>query len=70
MTDTKRLNEIISKSGMKKKALAERVGLTPPGLANKINGKTEFKSNEIKKLAAALGITDPQDICEIFFAMN
>ena len=70
MTDTKRLNEIIKASGFKKKALAERVGLSPLGLANKVNGKTEFKSGEIKKLAAALGITDPQDICEIFFANN
>lgn len=66
MTNTKRLNEIIKQSGLKKKYLAEQIGRTPYGLALKIDGTNEFTAQEIKKLCEILMITDPNEILEIF----
>ena len=69
MTDTKRLNEIIKKSGMKKKALAERVGILPSTLSNRLNGQSDFKVSEAAKLADVLGLT-PAEKMRIFFDPN
>lgn len=68
MTDTTRLNKIIEETGLKKKFLAQKLGLTPYGLAKKINGETEFKASEITKICQILDIQDIQDKWSIFFA--
>lgn len=68
MTDTTRLNQIIAETGLKKKFLAQKLGLTPYGLAKKINGETEFKASEITKICQILDIQDIQDKWSIFFA--
>lgn len=68
MTDTTRLNQIIEETGLKKKFLAQKLGLTPYGLAKKINGETEFKASEITKICQILDIQDIQDKWSIFFA--
>ena len=68
MTDTTRLNQIIEETGLKKKFLAQKLGLTPYGLAKKINGETEFKASEITKICQILDIQDIQDKWSIFFS--
>ena len=68
MTDTKRLKEIIKDQGITKKRLAERMSLSSYGLALKIDGKQQFKSEEIKSICNILGINNPEDIVSIFFA--
>lgn len=67
MTDTTRLKQIIAETGLKKKFLAKKLGLTPYGLAKKINGETEFKASEITKICQILDIQDIQDKWSIFF---
>lgn len=61
------LSEKIEQSGMKKKAVAEKMKLTPAGLANKLNGKRDFSATEIKGIASAINLTG-DEILSIFFA--
>jgi hypothetical protein len=67
MTDTNALRSAIADSGLKYKALAEIMGLSPYALQMKIDNKTEFKASEIDTLANALGM-DMQQRDSIFFA--
>ena len=66
MTNTVLLEERIAKSGFKKKAIAEKLSLTPYGLQLKVEGKNEFKASEIYLLCELLGIETGQ-MEEIFF---
>ena len=61
------LTEKIKQSGMKRKAIAEKMKLTPPGLANKLKGKRDFNATEIRGIAHAINLTG-DDILSIFFA--
>lgn len=61
------LTEKIEKSGMKRKAIAEKMNLTTAGLHNKLKGKRDFSASEIKGIAHALNLTG-DDILSIFFA--
>ena len=70
MTDTERLNEIIDASGYKRSFIAKQVGLSPFGLANKINNVYEFKTGEINALCALLGIDSLEDKEAIFFKVS
>ena len=67
LTNTEKLENLIKARGIKKKHLAERLGLSPYGLALKIKGESEFKSREIVGLCNELEITEPAEICDIFF---
>jgi transcriptional regulator with XRE-family HTH domain len=67
MTDTDALKKKIAEKGMKQVYIAEKMGLTSYGLANKINNKTEFKSSEIKFLCELLDITSLREKEAIFF---
>ena len=67
MTDTKRLNEIIENSGLKKKNIAESLGLTPQGLYLKLNGKQDFRLGEAIELCRILVINRARDKIDIFF---
>ena len=67
MTNTKLLNEIIKKSGLKRVYIAEKVGLTPVGLYNCITGKSEFKASQINVLCDLLGIKDLELKEAVFF---
>lgn len=53
-------------SGLKYKAIAEIMGLTPYALQMKIDNETEFKASEIDTLANTLGM-DMQQRDSIFF---
>lgn len=68
MTETKRLKQIISRSGLKYSFIAEQIGLTYQGLKNKIENKNLFNVEEVDKLCKLLNIKDIQQKEEIFFA--
>ena len=68
MTDTKLLNEFIAKSGLKKRWIAETMGLSPYGLTLKINNTSKFYVNEVQLLCHILNITSLKDKERIFFA--
>lgn len=68
MTDTKLLEELITKSGKTKKHLAARIGLTPAGFWNCRHNRAEFKASQINTLCEELGVTDPKQKEAIFFA--
>lgn len=66
MTDTYKLRYKIKSSGLKISYLAEQLGLSRQGLANKINGDTEFIASEISKMSDLLRLT-LEEREEIFF---
>lgn len=66
MTDTIALRSLIADSGLKYKAIAEIMGLTPYALQMKIDNETEFKASEIDALANTLGM-DMKQRDSIFF---
>lgn len=68
MTNTELLNRIIKESGLKKKYIAERLGITGYGLQKKIENRSEFKSSEISILCELLGITSLKQKETVFFA--
>lgn len=68
MTNTKLLNELIQRSGLKKVFIADKVGMTPVGLHNCITGKSEFKASHIRILCDLLGIDDLELKEAVFFA--
>lgn len=67
MTDTVLLRETIARSGIKYKALATALGLTPYGLQKKIDNRTEFKASEILALTDVLHLSEKERNA-IFFA--
>ena len=69
MTDSVKLREYMQQSGFKLSFIASKIGISVQTLLNKIEGKTEFKASEIKKLCELLhiGLSGMQ---EIFFAMD
>ncbi|MDR0925099.1 MAG: hypothetical protein LBN31_12210 [Hungatella sp.] len=68
MTDTVRLNDVIKKSGLKKRWIAAELGLSSYGFWRKINNENQFKAGEIKELCRLLKITSLKKKDEIFFA--
>lgn len=70
MTDTKELERIIDRSGLKKSYIAKAIGLSRQGLANKIQNKSPFTSTEISGLCKLLNIVSLKDKERIFFASD
>lgn len=68
MTDTKKLQECIKKSGLKQKYIASCLGLTSYGFALKRDNKNEFTASEIDSLCTLLNITSLRERSAIFFA--
>lgn len=68
MTNTKKLEDIIQKSGYKKAYLAEKIGLTPAGFCNCLNNRAEFRASQIATLCDLLGIHDWELKEAIFFS--
>lgn len=60
------LRNRIKESGLKYGFIAEKCGLTYPGLLNKLNGVREFKLTEANTIKNLLKISD-EEFCEIFF---
>ena len=67
MTDTRLLEDYISKSGYKKSFIADKLRLTTYGFMLKVKGNSEFKSNEIVSLCELLNI-DEKEMVKIFLA--
>ena len=55
MTNSFELEQDIKNSGLKRKFIAEKLGITDYSLAKKINNVTEFKASEIKMISELLG---------------
>lgn len=68
MTNTKLLNEKIVESGLKRKFIAEKLGLSTYGLQRKIENISEFKASEISILCDVLDIKVATEKEKIFFA--
>ena len=66
MTNTKVLNELIEKSGLKKSFIANYLNLSRQGFKNKCENKANFNSVEITKLCNLLHITDLEQKEHIF----
>jgi len=56
------INKAISESGIKKKYLAEKLGIEYETFRKKLNGKSEFKISEIINLTSLLNI----NLMEVF----
>lgn len=69
MTDSEKLNKVITESGMKITVIAKRLGITREGLYKKLNNKTEFKASEILAMQRILNLTN-EDRDLIFFALE
>lgn len=69
MTDTDKLNEVISDSGITITAIANKLGITREGFYKKLNNETEFKASEISAMKKILNLTNRKRD-EIFFAQK
>lgn len=68
MTNVELLKEKVAKSGLKSAFIAESVGISRASWYNKLNGKTKFTAEEIKKLCDTLHITSLREREDIFFS--
>lgn len=66
MTDTEALVNLIEKSGLKYKYIADQLGISYFSLNRKINNVTEFKTSEVSKLCELLNIDSAKDKENIF----
>ena len=60
------LRASIARAGITNRKAAETLGLSEQAFYNKIQGETEFKGSEIKRLANLLGLS-LDDVNAIFF---
>lgn len=68
MTDTHKIRDKISESGLKMQFIAIKLGISRYALSMKIDNKTEFKTSEVTILCDLLGITSLDEKESIFFA--
>ena len=66
MVDTTRLNDLISKSGIRKELIAGAVGVSISTLNNKLSKRTDFRIEEAQTISNILGI-DKTTMIDIFF---
>lgn len=67
MTNSNLLIDKISASGLKTAYIADKMTISRQSLTNKIKGKTQFTTKEIKALCSILNIGTPDELYEIFF---
>ena len=70
MIDSKKLEEKIQQSGLKKGYLAERLGVSRATFSALLSNKTEFKVSQIRVLCELLDIHDDETLRAIFFAQS
>lgn len=68
MTNVELLKKKVSESGLKASFIVARLGCSRASWYNKLNGKSKFTADEIKKLCDALRITSLREKEEIFFS--
>ena len=56
----------VARSGKTHREIAASLNLSEQALYNKVNGQSEFKNSEIKKLSSLLGLS-MWDVNSIFF---
>lgn len=61
MVNVNLLKAKIVEVGVDRKKIAEKLGISPTSLNYKLNGRTQFKANEIQVLSAILGISAEKD---------
>ena len=66
MTHTEKLEDAITKSGLKKYIIAERLGINRATLTRKIKNQAEFKASEIALLSEILSFS-PAEKDAIFY---
>lgn len=69
MTNTLKLKAAIAESGLNQEQIAEMLGVSLCTFNYKLNGTSEFKASEIKKLAELLKMEN-ETMVKIFFADN
>lgn len=69
MINTLKLKAAIAESGMNQKQIAKMLGVSLCTFNYKLNGVSEFKVSEIKKLAELLKMEN-ETMVKIFFADN
>lgn len=64
MIKREKLEEAIAESGLSKKHIASKLGISRESLHNKVSGQNEFKASEIIKMTELLNLTgfDRDDI--------
>lgn len=67
MTNVQMLEVAIDNSGLKRKYIAEQLGLSYQGFLDKIRGKTEFVGSEIIRMRDLLRMDD-QTVNDIFLS--
>ena len=65
MTNTRQLKSVLTLRGMTQIELANKMGVSPVTLSNKINNKIEFKASEIREISKLLRLTNAE-IMDIF----
>lgn len=68
MTNVGLLKDKVVKSGLRSDFIAERLGISRATWYNKLNGKSPFTAEEIKRLCDTLHITSLREREEIFFS--
>ena len=66
MTDTKRLKELIDGRNLNISKVAKSLGISSSNLSDKINGRKEFRADDIKKIIALFDLKD-SEMRSIFF---
>lgn len=67
MTNTLKLKVAIVESGMNQEQIAKMCGISPSVFSSKLNGVSEFKASEIKKIAELFDLSVDR-VMQIFFA--
>lgn len=67
MTDVEKFWSAVERSGMKKTAIASKLGISYQGFLNKVNNTTEFRASEIAEISGILRLA-PEERDAIFFA--
>ena len=56
MIDTKALNQAFDQSGLKKSAVADKMGCTVQTLTSKMTGESEFTVSQAQEISDILGL--------------
>lgn len=68
MTNSTLLEKAIEDSGLTKKSIAKKIGISYGSLRNKIQNITEFKAKEINELSLVLKLSN--ELKEVIFFGN
>jgi predicted transcriptional regulator len=68
MTDTTKLKQKVSDSGLKASFIAKKLNVSRSGWYRKLNGKSKFTAEQIQTMCEILHITSLREKEDIFFA--